>query len=340
MQTPTRQDGYPFSLSCQVRSSVCNSVKGIDAFLGRENLIVADAAFKGKVWGCFRRPSSTFVLRCGSEEDPQERPRGATGRNGPSALACANAPLSSSPKGARYDQRFKDQVVAASQDRMSLRGITRTFGGLPQGPSLRWVGEKSGGVCPAFVDTLLPAAKGDVLELDELWSFVGAKACQPSGCGWRSVGAPARSSPGAWATAACNRVPGDLRAALPQRLPGPRHAQRSSGEAYAGRVLGQNAPLLSASTKARPTTSSVGSAPCERERSGPSCVGPSSCPSPNTAENHLDAIHLFITNYNLCHPTQSNSQVATTVTWKLAKRASPPGGGSRNRSSQGATFCA
>ena len=29
---------------------------------------------------------------------------------------------------------------------------------------------------PAFVDTLLPAQKGDVLALDELWSFVGAKA--------------------------------------------------------------------------------------------------------------------------------------------------------------------
>ena len=29
---------------------------------------------------------------------------------------------------------------------------------------------------PAFVDTLLPAENGDVLELDELQSFVGAKA--------------------------------------------------------------------------------------------------------------------------------------------------------------------
>ena len=28
------------------------------------------------------------------------------------------------------------------------------------------------------MDTLLPAKNGDVLELDELWSFVGGKACQ------------------------------------------------------------------------------------------------------------------------------------------------------------------
>ena len=31
---------------------------------------------------------------------------------------------------------------------------------------------------PAFVDTLLPGQNGDVLELDELWSFVGSKAEQ------------------------------------------------------------------------------------------------------------------------------------------------------------------
>lgn len=29
---------------------------------------------------------------------------------------------------------------------------------------------------PAFTDTLLPGENGDVLEWDELWSFVGAKA--------------------------------------------------------------------------------------------------------------------------------------------------------------------
>ena len=48
------------------------------------------------------------------------------------------------PQGARYDQRFKDQVVAAYQDRMSIRGITRTFG-VCHKTVIRWVGEKSGG---------------------------------------------------------------------------------------------------------------------------------------------------------------------------------------------------
>ena len=47
------------------------------------------------------------------------------------------------PKGPRYDQAFKDQVLAAHQDRMSLRGITRTFGVCYQ-TVMAWVGEKSG----------------------------------------------------------------------------------------------------------------------------------------------------------------------------------------------------
>lgn len=45
------------------------------------------------------------------------------------------------PKGARYGQRFKDQVAAAHQDRMSLRGIPRTFG-VCRKTILRWVGGK------------------------------------------------------------------------------------------------------------------------------------------------------------------------------------------------------
>ena len=32
------------------------------------------------------------------------------------------------PKGPRYSESFKDQVVAAYQDRMSTRGVQRTFG--------------------------------------------------------------------------------------------------------------------------------------------------------------------------------------------------------------------
>ena len=78
------------------------------------------------------------VLR--QREDPQERPRrqrGATAK----CLDCGRT-FVLQPQGARYDQKFKDQVVAAYQDRMSIRGITRTFGVCYQ-TVLRWVGEKS-----------------------------------------------------------------------------------------------------------------------------------------------------------------------------------------------------
>ena len=48
------------------------------------------------------------------------------------------------PKGPRYDEAFKEQVVRAYQDRMSIRGITRTFG-VYYKTIIRWVGEKNPG---------------------------------------------------------------------------------------------------------------------------------------------------------------------------------------------------
>ncbi len=47
------------------------------------------------------------------------------------------------PKGPRYSPEFKDQVLAAYQDRMSLRGIKRTFGVCSQ-TVMAWLGQKSG----------------------------------------------------------------------------------------------------------------------------------------------------------------------------------------------------
>ena len=50
-----------------------------------------------------------------------------------------------SPRGPRYSEAFKAQVVAAYQDRMSIRGITRTFGVCYQ-TVIKWVGEKNPGL--------------------------------------------------------------------------------------------------------------------------------------------------------------------------------------------------
>ena len=49
------------------------------------------------------------------------------------------------PKGPRYSPEFKDQVLSAYQDRMSLRGIRRTFGVCYE-TVMAWLGEKSGAV--------------------------------------------------------------------------------------------------------------------------------------------------------------------------------------------------
>ena len=52
------------------------------------------------------------------------------------------------PKGPRYDAAFKETVVRAYQDRMSIRGITRTFGVYYQA-IMAWVGEKNRGLAGA-----------------------------------------------------------------------------------------------------------------------------------------------------------------------------------------------
>jgi hypothetical protein len=103
---------------------------------------------------------------------PQKRPRHQRGAAGQVPGECERTFILE-PAGPRYDEQFKEQVLAAYQDRMSTRGIRRTFGVCYKTP-LRWLGEKKE-ARPAFTDTRLPSEEGDVLEPDELWSFVGGK---------------------------------------------------------------------------------------------------------------------------------------------------------------------
>lgn len=70
----------------------------------------------------------------------------------------------------KYSSEEKEQVIRAYQERASMRGIKRIFGVVPQ-TLKRWLEE----VVAALTDlvaTLLPPEVDDVLELDELWSFV------------------------------------------------------------------------------------------------------------------------------------------------------------------------
>ena len=87
--------------------------------------------------------STTIIhvcLRCSSEKI-RKNGHADNGAQRAKCLECGSTFILQ-PQGARYAQKFKDQVVAAYQDRMSIRGITRTFG-VCYKTVLRWVGKKS-----------------------------------------------------------------------------------------------------------------------------------------------------------------------------------------------------
>ena len=72
----------------------------------------------------------------------------------------------------RYSAERKAEILRAYQERSSLRGLSRTFGVARQTVS-KWLVEES----EALPDDLplVEAKPDDILELDELWSFVGSK---------------------------------------------------------------------------------------------------------------------------------------------------------------------
>ena len=88
--------------------------------------------------------SKTIVhvcLRCGSEKI-RKNGHAINGAQRAKCLDCERTFILE-PAGPRYAQGFKDQVLAAYQDRMSTRGIRRTFG-ICYETLMRWVGGKSG----------------------------------------------------------------------------------------------------------------------------------------------------------------------------------------------------
>ena len=88
--------------------------------------------------------STTVVHACRHCGSERLRKNGHTVRGAQRAKCLAGQrTLVLAPKGPRYSPAFKEQVVAASQDRMSLRGIQRTFGVCYQ-TVMVWLGEKSG----------------------------------------------------------------------------------------------------------------------------------------------------------------------------------------------------
>ena len=152
--------------------------------------------------------------------------------------------------------------------------------------------EKKAASLPPLSETLLPAEPGDVLELDELWSFVGAKAQTL----WLWVALCRRTRQIVAWTLGDHSAQGaaDWRAALPKgyqacatrsdfweayRAVFPAHAHRCCGKEegetnHVERWFGTTRARVSRLVRKVYTFS-------------------------KNAENHLDAIHLFVTTYNL-----------------------------------------
>lgn len=74
----------------------------------------------------------------------------------------------------RYPKADKEQVLKAYQERVSMRGIWRIFGVVPK-TLLRWIKAALKDLA-SIAETLALAESDDVLELDELWSFVFKKS--------------------------------------------------------------------------------------------------------------------------------------------------------------------
>jgi len=73
----------------------------------------------------------------------------------------------------RYTPEEKATVLKAYRDHMSLRGLQRVFGPW-RSTVLRWLKQLVASL-PSLVESLLPAQADDVLEMDELVSFVSEK---------------------------------------------------------------------------------------------------------------------------------------------------------------------
>ncbi len=74
----------------------------------------------------------------------------------------------------RYTEEDKARIQRASQERVSMRGIRRIFG-VARRTLARWLKAQAAAL-PDLVETLAAVGPDDVLELDELWSFVLKKS--------------------------------------------------------------------------------------------------------------------------------------------------------------------
>ena len=76
------------------------------------------------------------------------------------------------PQSKAHSQQKRETILNAYRERASMRGIERIFK-IARQTLARWL-EEDAEKLPELAETLEPARPDDVLELDELWSFVSA----------------------------------------------------------------------------------------------------------------------------------------------------------------------
>ena len=198
---------------------------------GGDKLTVACGWIKADVGRCFRRPSSTFA----SVAAASAYARTATRRMETSEPSAWRVDASSflPPKGVRYDQCFKEQVVAASQDRMSIQASRAPLACATRRCCPGW--EKKRRSFPPSWTRCCPVSGATYLNSMSFGALCKQKR-KPSGCGWPFADAPARPWLGHWATAACKaraicgrvcrRAAADVRPAATSGMPTPPCFQR------------------------------------------------------------------------------------------------------------------
>lgn len=110
-----------------------------------------------------------YCHKCGSDQIVKN---GCNGSGNPK-YKCKACGFSGAFQPKVHSEEFKETVIRAAQERSSSRGLSRTFG-ISHQTALNWI-KKKAEILPDIVETLLPWRQGDVLELDELWSFVYCK---------------------------------------------------------------------------------------------------------------------------------------------------------------------
>jgi len=116
----------------------------------------------------------TVIIECCPRCGSQQIVKNGKDYKGSQKYHCHDCEAYGTLKASRkYDTNSRGQILRAYLERASMRGVERIFGVARQ-TLARWLA-KIAQALPELQATLVEAQPSDVLELDELWSFVYQK---------------------------------------------------------------------------------------------------------------------------------------------------------------------